>query len=312
MIVVVVVIDVSLINKVLIGARNVDIHIQLDGELKLHQGSTVPCRVRQNFGGVAFNISHALHLLNNPSVRLLTVSGEENTASYVSLLDAKTNELICGFGDMSIYEQEFTPAFFEKHRTTLINASWLMFDANLGFEAMKYLVDFGRDQAKQLAFISAGGPLKARRIQPFLADVHVLFCNRLEFETISDTSATEANLRSLMAKHPKLKFISITLGADGVLVGTKGQVTKYSALKVDEGLAVRNVTGAGDSFAAGVMHHLLNFGFEKIERAVATGLLAAKLTLTSANTISEQLKTIDEKSIDQICATQLHRSSDDF
>ena len=71
----------------------------------------------------------------------------------------------------------------------------------------------------------------------------------------------------------------------------------------------RNVTGAGDSFAAGVISQLLKSHFENIDRAVACGLLAAKLTLTSANTISEQLTTIDEKTIDEICSTHLRTES---
>jgi len=53
------------------------------------------------------------------------------------------------------------------------------------------------------------------------------------------------------------------------------------------------------------MSQLLKSNFNNIHRAIACGLLAAKLSLTSANTISEQLETIDDIIIDEICSKQL-------
>ncbi len=85
----------------------------------------------------------------------------------------------------------------------------------------------------------------------------------------------------------------------------KWKIKKYQAFITDaEQENIKNVTGAGDSFAAGVMNQLLKTNFNDIDRAIACGLLAAKLTLTSANTISEQLKTIDDEMIDETCLKQ--------
>ena len=53
------------------------------------------------------------------------------------------------------------------------------------------------------------------------------------------------------------------------------------------------------------MNQLLKSNFKNIDRAIACGLLAAKLTLTSANKISEELKTIDDLLIDEICLKEL-------
>ncbi len=290
----------------------------------MNKGSTIPCRLRQNLGGVAYNVTYALHLLKANSIRLLTVSGSSNsliqtdsipvdiheiegesTASYISLLDWKTSELICGFGDMEIYERHITPEFFEKNLKVLIDHQWIMFDANLSQLAMKSLIEIGKKYHKNLVFISAGGPTKARRIQLYLKDIHVLFCNRLEFEAITDSSSSslEMSLKNLLKKHSNIKLLCITMGAEGVLIGINGKLKKYQALTLDKQQQqnIQNVTGAGDSFAAGVMSQLLKANFTNIDRAIACGLLAAKLTLTSANTVSEQLKMIDDHMLDEIC-----------
>ena len=287
--------------------------------------------MRQNFGGVAYNVSSALRLLNNQSVRLLTVAGcstpwmrtdstgdvideidGESTASYVSLLDSKTNELICGFGDMEIYERQMTPAFLDRHLPTFRNNAWIMFDTNLSSAAMAHLVDIGTTYQKHLAVISAGGPTKARRIQSVLRHVHVVFCNRLEFEAITDSTSVESSLDRLLKTNTNLKLVCITLGADGVLIGIDGRLKRYPALSMEgEQHGIQNVTGAGDSFAAGVMNQLLKWNFDRIDRAIACGLLAAKFTLTSANTISEQLQTINERMIDDACSKQLRYESID-
>ncbi len=182
-----------------------------------------------------------------------------------------------------------------------------MFDANLSQSAMKYLIDIGMKYKKYLVFISAGGPIKAQRIKSYLKDIHILFCNRLEFETITESSSSlEFHLKNLFNKNSNLILVCITMGADGVLIGINGKLKKYQALIIDaEQENIENVTGAGDSFAAGVMNQLLKTNFNNIDRAIACGLLAAKLTLTSANTISEQLNIIDERMIDEICLKQL-------
>ncbi|CAF2238559.1 unnamed protein product [Rotaria magnacalcarata] len=312
-------------SLIIIGARNIDLHIQLNADFTPHKGSTIPCRVRQNFGGVAYNVTHALHLLKNHSIRLLTVAGrsnllrkhdstptliheieDESTASYISLLDSKTNELICGFGDMEIYERQITPSFLDRNLSILINSQWIMFDANLSQIAMKYLIDTATKYKKNSVFISAGGPNKARRIKPYLKDINVLFCNRLEFEAITESSSIEASLKKLVRINSNLKLICITIGSQGVLISINGQLKKYKALITEKDQHdIQNVTGAGDSFAAGVMNQLLKTNFNNIDRAIACGLLSAKFTLKSANTISEQLKTIDDTMIDEICLKEL-------
>ncbi|CAF1126274.1 unnamed protein product [Rotaria sordida] len=313
-------------SLIIIGARNIDLHIQLNADFTPHNSSTIPCRLRQNLGGVAYNVTHALHLLRNHSIRLLTVSGtsnllttndstptliheieDESTASYISLLDSKTNELICGFGDMDIYERQITPSFLDKNLSILINSQWIMFDANLSQLTMKYLIDIGNKYKKYLVFISAGGPNKARRINSYLKDIHVLFCNRLEFQAITESSSSiEFYLKNLFKKNSNLKLICITMGSDGVLICINGKLKKYQALITDkEQQNIKNVTGAGDSFAAGVMNQLLKTNFNNIDRAIACGLLSAKFTLQSANTISEQLKIIDDIMIDEICLKEL-------
>jgi sugar/nucleoside kinase (ribokinase family) len=240
----------------------------------------------------------------------------ESIPSYISLLDWKTNELICGFGDMEIYERQMTPEFFEKNLQILIEHQWIMFDANLSQLAMKSLIEIGKNYQKNLVFISAGGPMKAKRIQLYLNDIDILFCNHLEFEAITNSSSSslEMTLKNLLKKYSNIKLLCITMGAQGVLIGINGKLKKYQALKLDQQQQqnIQNVTGAGDSFAAGVMSQLLKSNLTNIDRAIACGLLAAKLTLISANTISEQLKIIDDKMIDEICMKQIRYETFDI
>ncbi|CAF4579404.1 unnamed protein product, partial [Rotaria magnacalcarata] len=71
---------------------------------------------------------------------------------------------------------------------------------------MKYLIDTATKYKKNSVFISAGGPNKARRIKPHLKDINVLFCNRLEFEAITESSSIEASLKKLVRINSNLKL----------------------------------------------------------------------------------------------------------
>ncbi|CAF0883433.1 unnamed protein product [Didymodactylos carnosus] len=314
-----------------IGGINIDMHIKLCEKFKIDSGSTLKSQINYDIGGVAYNITNALGLFNVP-VQFLSVSGTDNllsstlltsrqqliikaienqlTATYVSLLDEKSNELLCGFGSMDIYEHSLTPQFIEENIDYIRNNNSIMFDANLSEATMDCIVRKAIEYQKSLVFISAGGPKKAMKIRNFIQHLNMLFCNRLELEAIinnddncKDNISLALHMRTLMKSNKNMKFICVTLGADGVMISVRNDnddsnenfwIKRYQ-LKSNLNNKIVNVTGAGDSLCAGILSQILTN--KKNESAIICGLLAAKATIQDKKTISNKLSLITDQMI---------------
>ena len=145
--------------------------------------------------------------------------------------------------------------------------AWLV-DANLPAASLAALAPPGR------LFACAVSPAKAVRLGPCLGRVEGLFANRAEAAALSGRavgSAKDAVAAGHSLREAGLGMAFVTLGPEGVAVAAEGVSAVWPALPS----AVRDVNGAGDAFAAGVIDGLI--GGAALEDAVGRGLAMASL-----------------------------------
>ena len=114
------------------------------------------------------------------------------------------------------------------------------------------------------------------RLAPCLGRIEGLFANRAEAAALSGRavgSAEDALAAGHALRETGLGTAFVTLGAEGVAVAAEG----VSAIRPALPSAVRDVNGAGDAFAAGVIDGLV--GGATLSDAVGRGLAMASLAV---------------------------------
>ena len=275
---------------VCIGAAHVDRTARCLGEFV--RGGSNPVRTRESGGGVARNVALNLVRLGRP-VALATALGADTegerlmealaadgidlsavlrprdyrTASYTAILD-RAGELIAGLSDAAIYEALSPALVAEVGDRFAAWPVWLV-DANLPAESLLRVAPRGR------LFACAVSPAKAERLRPCLGRIEALFANKAEAAVLSGRavgSPAEALAAAHGLREAGLGMAFVTLGTQGVAVAAEGVSATWPALPS----AVRDVNGAGDAFAAGVIDGLI--GGAPIPLAVGRGLAMASLT----------------------------------
>ena len=273
---------------VCIGAAHLDRTARCEGEFV--PGSSNPVKLRESPGGVARNVATHLARLGR-EVALASAVGSDAegervmsalardgidasavlrrdgpTASYTAILEPG-GELVAGLVEGAIYEA-LDPAFVtDLGRRFAAWPAWLV-DANVPAAGLADLAAPGR------LFACAVSPVKAARLRPCLGQLEGLFANRAEVAALAGRAVASAD-DALEAGHALrdagLGTAFVTLGGQGVAVAAAGVSAVWPALPS----AVRDVNGAGDAFAAGVIDGLL--GGAALNDAVGRGLAVASL-----------------------------------
>jgi len=130
-----------------------------------------------------------------------------------------------------------------------------LFDSAMATETMLYAIRRARRAGVKIAFTASDAFCIERHRDMFLkilgGDVDLLFANAQEACALTGTPDTEAALRALKAMCPG---VAITDGERGSLVhldGTTARIAPHTVQAVD-------TTGAGDSYAAGLLYGLTN------------------------------------------------------
>jgi len=283
-----------------IGSANIDIGGYPSGALV--EGDSNPGRVRLSLGGVGCNIARNLALLG-ANVRFLTALGgdpfaasvertlsglgidlslslripSENTSAYLFIVDER-GDMRAAVNDMGIYRRQ-TPAYFESVLPELNACRAVFLDANLSEEAIGFLAN----SLRVPIFADAVSAAKAEKLRRALGSLYALKPNRMEAELLSGVriadiqSAGEA-ARKLLGTG--LRRVFITLGADGVCAADEGGAVHVPALPA----RVKNLTGAGDAFAAAVAWAWLN-DFP-LRKTCLVGNAAAAIAAEAEETVS--------------------------
>jgi len=252
-----------------IGAANIDIIAK--SKAKIVKGDSNPADVRLKAGGVGRNIAAMLALRkvdvnmitavgNDPFGNLLRESSSEigintdawiiknntSTGVYLAALE-NSGELHVGFNAMSAPESIRT-AELTKHKGIIKDADLLIIDLNISEKIIALALEL-RDGGPVM--VDAVSVAKVSRIEKYLEQIDILKLNKLEAESLSGItldSKERVKQASFNIVGRGVGRVFVTMGVAGVCAADKKTSLFVPAIPV----VVKDVTGAGDAFSAGI------------------------------------------------------------
>jgi len=162
------------------------------------------------------------------------------------------------------------------------NADSIVVEIDLDKEIVKRVFKLAKKHGKKVYAVVGNMSIALER-RDFLKSVDCLICNRQEagmlfFEDYSETPGEDmVQIIADKAMAAQIPAIIVTLGGDGaVFASLEGEKGFCSARKVD----VKDTTGAGDSFGAGVSIGL-TYGKSMAEACRIGAMLAASVIVTT-------------------------------
>ncbi|MFZ6779750.1 PfkB family carbohydrate kinase [Undibacterium sp. Ji83W] len=292
---------------VCIGGANIDRKLRTLGPVQM--GTSNPVSQHEAFGGVARNIAENLARLGLPT-RLLCAVGDDaagrsmldhaqsvgidvkasllaagmHSGSYTALLN-DDGDMVLALAHMECCDA-LTPDYLHSRQTQRGHAAFTIIDLNLPTDSIGLLLQEAHQQAMPLMAVAVSEPKMARLPQD-LHGLRLLLLNQGELaaavgSSIQSQAELEAACRQLQQRG--VQDIIVTKGVAGVT---------YTTSAVEHGMqhmpapaaSVRDATGAGDAFAAGVAWSLCRQP-DDLGLACEYGLKLAKLTLESDATVA--------------------------
>lgn len=297
-----------------IGGVNIDIHGKSLGKIKTKDSN--PGKLITSPGGVARNIAENISRLGMPC-RLVSVIGndrygnmlkdhcqeigidtrylmqtdEMSTSTYMSIID-NSGDMRMAISDMEIVSA-LSVTYIKSIEKMINQSEIIVLDTNIEETTLKYIVD---TFSKIPIFVDTVSSIKAKKILPYLANIHTLKPNLMEAEAISGIKAKNKNKLSSMADwfHKKgLKRLFVTLGEQGIFFSDEKKQGIEQLPKLDQ--KYNNETGAGDAVMAGLV-----FSWTQqynLKETLRNGLIAAHVALTDDKTISTEMSMETHKRI---------------
>lgn len=293
---------------VCLGGANID--RKLRSLAPLAMGSSNPAQQLETPGGVARNVAENLARLGLEAA-LISVVGQDAagrslleqaaqagirldgvlrepdlpTGSYTAVLDAG-GEMVLALAQMEATER-LTPEALRRSAPQRAQARLLMADLNLAADSLALLLDEARRSGQPLVLVAVSEP-KMARLPESLDGLACLVLNRGELQALAGRplGSDKALDQALATLHRRgVAQIVLTLGERGVRYSLAGGSVQSLAA---EPVAVREVTGAGDAFAAGLCAALAEAP-DELGRACRLGLRLASLTLQAESSVSPDL-----------------------
>lgn len=288
-----------------LGGAHIDRRGRISGETV--PGASNPGTWIEEPGGGAFNAARALSRLGL-DIAMITPRGGDGlgervgeaardagiddrpftfldraTPSYTAILERDGN-LVIGFADMELYRL-FTPRRLQIKavRAAFEDAKSVLVDANLPAETLAAIAARARQLNRPLAAIAIS-PAKVGHYASCLEGLDYLFLNRAEAAVVAAAEADHPSKWPDLLRKAGLKGGVVTHGAGPVVAfaGMEAWILQPPPLA-----AIADVTGAGDSLAAGVL-----FGLSRrqdLGQALRHGVALAGLTLLSPHATVENL-----------------------
>ncbi len=289
-----------------IGGANVDIKGRMFQPTEF--GTSNPGQMWQTAGGVARNIAENLVLLGN-RVRLITALGQDDNGKFLLRhlramgIDVKhilvcpsrptgvylamvrnTGELELAVSDMSVMEC-LTSEALDSRKSAFNDVQMVFMDANLPAQSLV----LGFQMAKARGLMTVADPVsasKSLRLIPCLSDINLVTPSRDELAAMTGMSVyhlADVKKAALHLRSKGVQRVIVTLGEQGVLMATEEGEHHFPAKRVN----VVDVTGAGDSFTAGLIH-----GWQRgmsIPEAVELGQdLAARIVQSTFSVLNRE------------------------
>jgi len=292
---------------VCIGGANIDRKLRTLGPVQM--GTSNPVSQHEAFGGVARNIAENLARLGLPT-RLLCAVGDDaagrsmldhaqsvgidvkaclqaagmHSGSYTALLNDE-GDMVLALAHMECCEA-LTPEYLQSRQTQRGHAAFTIADLNLPTDSIGLLLQEAHQQAMSLMMVAVSEPKMARLPQD-LHGLRVLLLNRGELaaavgRSIESPADVGAACRQLQQRG--VQDVIVTMGVEGVTYTASDAAHGMQHLSAPAA-SVRDATGAGDAFAAGVAWSLCR-NPEDLGLACEYGLKLARLTLESDATVA--------------------------
>lgn len=263
-------------------------------------GSSNPVRESSNPGGVARNVAHNLSLLGLPAA-LLSAWGDDaagallrmdclrqgldidavltvpdmSTGAYTAVIDTQ-GALIMGLAQLDALET-LTPGKLQKSRPARAQAALQLADLNLRRETLEAWLE--EERAGPAVLLAVSEP-KMASLPERLERLDLLIANSGEWWAAGgNTELARRGLRRAL----------VTQGAQGVRCGEwQDGHWQWRTLPAPPLPQVRDVTGAGDAFTAGVMAALAH-GQNDLLAAARFGQRLSMVTLQSLHSVAPDI-----------------------
>ena len=293
-------------RKILVlGGAHVDRRGRISGDTA--PGSSNPGNWFEEAGGGGFNAARNLARLGfdvtmisprggDPTGEMVTEAAyaagindhpfvflDRKTPSYTAILERDGN-LVIALADMDLYRL-FVPRRLAIRwvRDAFAATDLILFDANLPEDTITAIVARANSLGKPVAAIAIS-PAKVVKLKPSAGGIDYLFLNEAEAAALAGQRPENAAEWASLLGDIGLKGGIVTRGQRELIAFTGGGAIALQPPSIE---TVADVTGAGDSLAAGVLSAIMQ-GLP-LEEAVRHGAAAAAVTVQSPLAVSENL-----------------------
>ena len=273
---------------------------------KYHKRDSIPGNIKISLGGVCRNIAENLARVNVNTEFISILGGDEQgrnilansmkigynmenslvleeecTPTYMAVLN-ENGEMESAIVDMECLNK-MDSSFIDSKASIIENAEYVILDAD-NPKLLEYILT--KFEGKTKFILDPVSATKAKEVKHLIKYFHTIKPNRLETELLcgfkidSDKDLVKAAdyFRSLGVEN-----VFISLDADGIYYKNSNEEGKLKTTCVD----VRNVTGAGDSFVAGVGYGYMNK--LSIKDTVKYAIAMSIVTITHEETINPNM-----------------------
>ncbi|MFW5799283.1 MAG: carbohydrate kinase family protein [Spirochaetota bacterium] len=290
---------------IVIGASNIDIKGKSYNSLIISDSN--PSNIKMTVGGVGRNIAENLIRLNvntillssvgndfqgNKIIKSLTeagldtshmiISDKYQTGTYIAVLDYN-GEMHTALSSMDI-NNTIDINYINEKKDIISNAKYIVLDTNLNTEVIEHIIKLAQFYNIPVC-VEPVSTSKAKKLRNLLYGISLITPNTAELDALIPDNKmflkTEDKAQYLLNKG--LKNIVLTMGRDGAFLFSENARIKEKSIQTE----INDVTGAGDSFMAGLIYGLYNDYEWSRTLKYATAL--ASLTIKSHNTVYEEL-----------------------
>jgi len=208
---------------------------------------------------------------------------DRKTPSYTAIIENDGN-LVIALADMDLYRM-FVPRRLSIRavRDAFAATDFILIDANLPAETLASIVERAKALGKPVGAIAIS-PAKALKLKPCIEGIDYLFLNEAEAAALTGERPNDpAHWPSLLGDIG-LRGGVVTRGQRELIAFADRHVVAQQPANLED---VADVTGAGDSLAAGVISGLMR-GISLAD-AIREGAAAAALTVQSPHAVNENL-----------------------
>ena len=273
---------------------------------KYHKRDSIPGQIKISLGGVCRNIAENLARVNvntefisilggddqgknilNNSIKIgykmnnSLILEDEYTPTYMAVLN-EDGEMESAIVDMECLNK-MDSSFIDSKASIIENAEYVILDAD-NPELLEYILT--KFKGKTRFILDPVSATKAEKVKHLIKYFHTIKPNRLETELLCGFKIESDNDLIKAANYFRnlgVENVFISLDADGIYYKNSNEEGKIRTTPVE----VKNVTGAGDSFVAGVGYGYMNN--LSIKDTVKYAIAMSIVTITHEETINPSM-----------------------